>query len=183
MHYFPEDFQCIPQCLKKSFPKNISLKHLTQWYLWCIWPWIWAGGPCPLPLWGPGLVSHQPDTQMLDRVDTHEPGPTGSSQGIESRTTVRTRITGLVPAENPPVQGRGPEVAKGAGGRPGRWMEGAAWRAPPWGLILSPSPSSSVSASGAWPLTRLHTCDEGSWASRVGSGSVPRTPWSWRWSR
>lgn len=115
MHYFPEDFQCIPQCLKKSFPKNISLKHLTQWYLWCIWPWMWAGGPCPLPLWGPGLVSHQPDTQMLDRVDTHEPGPTGSSQGIESRTTVRTRITGLVPAENPPVQGRGPEVAKGAG--------------------------------------------------------------------
>lgn len=66
---------------------------------------------------------------MLDRVDTHEPGPTGSSQGIESRTTVRTRITGLVPAENPPVQGRGPEVAKGAGRRPGRWMEGTAWRA------------------------------------------------------
>lgn len=61
MHYFPEDFQCIPQCLKNSFPKNIYLKYLTQWYLWCYLALDVGVGLCPLPLsaWGPGLVSHQ----------------------------------------------------------------------------------------------------------------------------
>lgn len=145
MHYFPEDFQCIPQCLKNSFPKNISLKHLTQWYLWCIWRWMWAWGCVPLPLvvWGPGLVSNQPDTQMPVRVDTRVPGMTGSSQGIKSRIMLRTHITGSVLAENSPVQGRGPWWPRGLGD-----ILGTGWRGQPcWlhpeGLSSAPPPPRS----------------------------------------
>lgn len=48
---FPEDFQCIPLCLKNSFPKNISLKHLTQWY--CGYLALDVGkGLCPIVLVG-----------------------------------------------------------------------------------------------------------------------------------
>lgn len=173
MHYFPEDFQCIPQCLKNSFPKNISLKHLTQWYLWCFWHWMWAGVRVPLPLsvWGPGLVSHQPNTQMPMRTGTRVPGTTGSSQGIKSRIVLRTHIRGSVPAGNPPVRGRGGPGRPGGGATP-RTLDGkVARQAPPGG-------SSSVLAHGAATLTRPHTCDEGSWGSQAGSGSVLRTPWS-----
>lgn len=172
MHYFPEDFQCIPQCLKNSFPKNISLKHLTQWYLWRFWRWMWAGGCVPLPLsvWGPGLVSSQPDTQMPVRVDARVPGTTGSSQGIKSQIVLRTHIRGSAPAGNPPVWGRGALGGQGVGRHLGRWM--GRWpRGPPGGLIL-------CLGSRCFHLTRPHTCDEGSWGSQAGSGSVLRIPWS-----
>lgn len=124
MHYFPEDFQCTPQCLKNSFPKNISLKHLTQWYLWCFWRWMWVGGPCLTALVGagPGLVSHRPDTQMPVRTDTRVPRMTGSSQGIKSRIVLRSHIRGSVPAGNPPVRGRGALSGQRVGRHPGRWL-------------------------------------------------------------
>ena len=106
------------------------------------------------------------------RVDTRVPGMSGSSQGVKSQLTVRAHVTGLVPADHPAASGEGA----------GRRMEGAVLWAQ--GGVLRPPPAlPSISALGAWPFTRLHTCDAGSWVSRAGSGSVPRTPWSWRWSR
>lgn len=101
-------------------------------------------GLCPLPLsaWGPGLASHQPDTQMPFRVGAGAAGVTGSPQGVESRIMPRTHITGSVPAENPPVQGRGPWAAGGLGGTLGTGRRGQ-----PVGstlrLILSPAPPPS----------------------------------------
>lgn len=172
MHHFPEDFQCIPQCLKNSFPKNISLKHLTQWYLWCFWRWMWAGGCVPLPLsvGGPGLVGNQSDPQMPVRVDAHVPGMTESSQGIKRQIMLRTHIIGSVLAGNPPVQGRGALGGQGVGRHPGCWMERR--------LCGPHRGAHPVLARGVSTLTRLHTCDEGSWVSQGGSGSVLRTPWS-----
>lgn len=79
-----------------------------------------GGGLRPLPLsaWGPGLVSNQPDTQMPTGVDAHVPGMPGSSQGIKSRIVLRTHIVGSVPAENPPVRGRGALGGQGGGAVP-----------------------------------------------------------------
>lgn len=95
MHYFPEDFQCIPQCLKNSFPKKYIFKAFDT-VVFVVYLVLDVGvGLCPLPLsaWGPGLGSHQPDTQMPFRVGARMPGMTVFT-GIKPRIMLRTRITG-----------------------------------------------------------------------------------------
>lgn len=160
MSYFPEDFQCIPQCLKNSFPQKYIFKTFDTVASVVLLALDVGGGRVlpPLSMWGPGLAPPSLSPQGLSEL-AQGLGMTGSlwRQNLRRRRDTPAR----------------PRALPDPGSPPDRWGVGG-WVAPPGAGPCLGSRSH---------LTRLHTCEEGSWGSPAGSGSVPRTPWSWRGSR